>query len=84
MAAGTVAVTVTEAGQTTLTRTYNVADVSVITSAYQGDANVSVNGTATRAQVLNYAADTYAASIKSTVQKFQTVPATIPPPITMT
>lgn len=84
MAAGTITISVTETGQTTLTKTYNIADVSVITAAYQAMANDAVKGTATRAQVMNFLAGTYATSTQEVVQLFQTVPASFAPPIAMT
>lgn len=55
--AGSISIQVVETGQTTLTKTYSTipdANIDRIVAAYQSAANTSVNGTATRAQVLNY------------------------------
>lgn len=53
---GTITVQVVEAGQTTATKNYTVADAQIdrLVAAYQSAANASINGSATRAQVLNY------------------------------
>lgn len=83
---GTITIQVVETGQTTLTKTYTVADADIdkIVAAYQSAANVSVNGTATRAQVLNYVCGTWAAATQAQVQQFNIVPAVVPAPIAMT
>lgn len=82
----TLAITATETGQTTLTKTYNMADATMdlMIQAYQSDANVSVNGTATRAQVLNYITGTWAQQVKDKIQQFQTQPAVVPAPVSIT
>lgn len=53
---GTISIQVTETGFSNATKTYTVPDTHIdrIVAAYQIPANASVNGTATRAQVLNY------------------------------
>lgn len=82
----TIAVTVTETGQTTLTRTLTLADADLDATiqAYQQAANTSINGTATRAQVLNYMFNVcIVAAMQQQVQTFKTVPAVTPPPISI-
>ncbi len=56
--AGTITFQVTEGGQSTATKTFNVPDAQIdrMIAAYQNDANRSVGGTATRGQVLNFIA----------------------------
>lgn len=84
---GTIAITVTRTGAPyPLTKTYTVADADIdkIVTAYQDDANVIVNGTATKAQVWLYIAGTWADAIKAKVKSFNTVPAVIPPDISVT
>lgn len=51
---GSITFTVKETGKADATKTYTVpdADIDRVVAAYQNDANVAVNGTATRAQVL--------------------------------
>lgn len=53
---GTISIQVVETGQTTATKSYSIPDSQIdrLVSAYQSGANTVVNGTATRAQVLNY------------------------------
>lgn len=52
----TISLQVVETGQATSTKTYTIPDAQMdrIVTAYQSAANTSINGTATRAQVLNY------------------------------
>lgn len=54
--AGALTVQVVEGGQPNATKVVTLTDAEIdrIVSAFQGPANISVNGTATRAQVLNY------------------------------
>lgn len=54
--ADSIACTVTQTGFSNLVKTYplSTAEINRMIAAYQSDANVSVNGTATRVQVLNY------------------------------
>lgn len=51
----TITFQVAETGQTTLTKTYTLADSQLdrMIAAYQAAANVAIGGVATRAQVLN-------------------------------
>ena len=81
----TIAITATETGQTTLTKTYTLADadMDIMVQAYQQLANISINGVATRAQVFNYLVGTWAAGIQNRVQQFKTQPAVVPAPITI-
>lgn len=53
---GTISFQVAQTGQTTLTKTYTIPDAHIdrLVAAYQTPANASINGTATRAQVLNF------------------------------
>lgn len=83
---GTLSIQLTETGQVTLTKTFTVADSDIdkVTAAYQSDANVSVNGSASRAQVWLYIAGLWAAQLKQKVQAANTVPAIVPAPISMT
>lgn len=82
----TITITATETGETTLTKTYTLADNNMddMVAAYQQDANVRVNGTATRAQVFLTITDGWAGQIKSKIQTFKTIPAVVPPPIPVT
>ena len=84
----TISFQVTETGQTTLSKTYTLADAQLdrLTAAYQSLGNVAVGGTATRAQVLQTWITGF---IQSTVQfvqnaEQQTAIAAVPPaqPIT--
>ena len=82
--AGTITVQVVETGQTTQTKTYTVADADIdkIVAAYQSGANVSVNGTATRAQVLLYWITTLLVNPTiQAVRDFNTPPPAPPPPV---
>lgn len=56
--AGTVSISVTNVANGTVTKTFTVPDADLVrrVAAYQSQANVSINGTATRLQVLNYIA----------------------------
>lgn len=47
-------------------------------AAYQSDANVAVNGTATAAQVMNYITTTWQGQIKAKIQSYKTTPAVVP------
>lgn len=53
---GTLTFQVAETAQTTLTKAYTLPDAHIdrLVAAYQAAANVSISGTATRAQVLLY------------------------------
>lgn len=54
--AGTISLQVNETSFSAVTRSYSIADTDIdrIVAAYQSPANVSINGTATRTQVLMY------------------------------
>ena len=56
--AGTITIQVTEAGQTTATKTFNIPDAHIdrMVAAYQAEANRSLGSPASRAQVLNFIA----------------------------
>lgn len=80
----TIQITVTRTGQATGSKTLNVADTDMdaIVAAYQSDANVSINGTATWLQVLNYMFNVLLVQAMQTkTQAHQTVPAVTPPPV---
>jgi hypothetical protein len=79
--AGSLTVTVAETGQTTQSKTYTVADADVdkVVATYQSGANVSVNGTATRAQVLLYWLQTVLViPTQQAVQQFETPAPVVP------
>lgn len=59
-------------------------DIDVVIQAFQSDANVAVNGTATRGQVVSYIAGQFAKFIQTKVQNFQKQPEVVPPPISVT
>jgi hypothetical protein len=83
----TIAATVTQTSQPTASKTYTLADADMdkAIAAYQQAANSSINGTANRNQVLNYMFDTLIKdSIQAAVQQSNTIPAQVPPPITIT
>lgn len=83
---GTISIQVTEAGQNNLTKTYTVSDANIdkITAAYQRDANIFVNGTASRAQVwLWIAENVLKAPIIAKVKAANTVPAIVPSDISL-
>lgn len=65
---GTISFQVVETGQTTLTKTYTLPDAQIdrMVAAYQSAGNTAVNGTATRAQVLQ---TVVAGWISATVQQ---------------
>lgn len=64
---------IAETGFSTLTKTYTLPDPQMdrITAAYQQAANVAVNGTATRTQVLQYWVAQVIAGVVATVQSFE-------------
>lgn len=70
---GTITFQVAETGQTTATKTFTVpdADIDRFVAAWQQDANTSVNGTATRAQVLLTWANSVMAQAKDKVLAFE-------------
>lgn len=71
--AGTITIQVVEGGQTNATKTFTIldADIDRLVAAYQSLANVSINGTATRAQVLNYVVTQWMQSGVATVTAFE-------------
>jgi hypothetical protein len=77
----TITITAAGSGFNPPTKTFTLTDAVMqdLTDAYQSDANVSVNGTATRAQVLNYITETWKQQIKDKIKTFKTVPAVVPP-----
>jgi len=79
----TIAITATETGQTTLSKTYTLADADMdaMVQAYQPLANIAVNGTATRAQVFAYLVGTWAAGIQQQIVQFKTTAPVVPAPI---
>lgn len=82
----TITISAVETGQTTLNKTYTLSDANMddMVAAYQQDANIRFNGTATRAQVFLTITDGWAQEIKTKIQTFKTIPAVVPPPITVT
>lgn len=74
----TISFQVAETGQTTATKTYTLPDAQLdrMIAAYQQGANTSINGTATRAQVLNYWSQVVIAAAVAQVQAFETQQAT--------
>jgi hypothetical protein len=80
----TVAFQVTRTGQTTANKTvtYADADFDKMVAAYQSDANVSINGTATYAQVLNYiVVSVWTQAVIQKIQQANTTPPVVPAPI---
>jgi hypothetical protein len=74
---GSISFTITQTSKPDAIKTYTVpdADVDRLVAAYQSDANVSVNGTATRAQVLLYVAAQWISQIKAKVKSVETTTA---------
>lgn len=70
---GSIAFTVTNAANGAVGKTYTVADSDLadLVVAYQGDANVDINGTATRNQVLLYIAKTWLQAAQQKVKAFK-------------
>lgn len=66
---GSIAFSVTDTAHGTVSKSYTVsdADIARMVAAYQNDANVNVNGTATRNQVLLYIAKTWLKEAQSKV-----------------
>lgn len=71
--AGSITFQVAEGGQPTLTKTYSLLDSEIdrLVAALQQAANTSINGTATRAQVLNYWVQNFMDSNVVTVKSFE-------------
>jgi hypothetical protein len=85
----TITSSVNQANQTptTVSKTYTLsdADMDAAVAAYQQGANTAINGTATRNQVLSYMFDQMIVKeMQAAVQSHKTVPAQVPPPITIT
>ena len=74
---GSISFTITQTSKPDATKTYTVpdADVDRLVAAYQSDANVDINGTATRAQVLLYIAKQWVKLIKDKVKSVETAAA---------
>lgn len=84
---GTIVFQVTEGGQPNVSKTFNFTDAQIdrLVVAYQGPANVAINGTASRAQVLNYiVTNVWVQGAISFVQSFETTPPVVPSPIVPT
>jgi hypothetical protein len=84
----TITSSVNQANQTpvTVSKTYTLADADMdaAVAAYQQGANTSINGTATRNQVLAYMFDQMIVkNMQAQVQTHQTQPSVTPPPITI-
>lgn len=75
---GTITFQVVETGQITGTKTFTVPDAHIdrLVVAYQSAANTSINGSATRLQVLNYWANLLMSQTVSYVQSIETSNAT--------
>lgn len=77
--ASTIQVTMTQTGFSNASKTYTFGadqDATDMVAAYQSDANVSVNGTATRSQVLLYIfQNVLVDAIKAKVKAYRVVPA---------
>lgn len=71
--AGSVSIQITEAGFSNATKTYTIADSDIdrIIAAYQQPANIVVNGTATRGQVLLTWVQQFIDGTKTTVSTFE-------------
>lgn len=76
--AGSVTISVTNVANGTVSKTFTVPDADLVrwVAAYQIAANVSVNGTATRPQVLNYIATTMMKEWVDAVKAFESAAAT--------
>lgn len=87
---GTITFQVTETGQTNATKAFTVpdADIDRFVAAWQQDANIAVNGTATRAQVLltwaNSMMNEAKAKVLASEKAAQQAALTPPTPITAT
>lgn len=82
----TISATVTQTGNPNASKTYTLADADMdkAIAAYQQGANIAINGTANRNQVLTYMFDTLIKNtIQASVQSNETQPAVVPPPITI-
>ncbi len=82
---GTVVFSISQAGFSTVskTTTWADADLTRLTSSYQSEANISINGTATRSQVLNYIVTnvwTHGAISHVKTTEAQSAIAAVPPP----
>lgn len=76
--AGSVTISVTNAANGTVSKTFTVPDADLVrwVAAYQVAANASVNATATRAQVLNYIATSMMQEWINAVKAFESTAAT--------
>lgn len=71
---GTLTITVTDPTDGTVAKAFTVPDAHITrwVAAHQVEANASINGTATRLQVLNYIANKTMQGWKDTVQGYET------------
>jgi uncharacterized membrane protein YfbV (UPF0208 family) len=78
----TITITAVATGFTPPSKVLTMTDavMSDMIAAYQTDANVWINGTATPTQVLNYITTLWHEDIKVKIQQYKTTPAVIPPP----
>jgi hypothetical protein len=78
----TLTITAAATGFTPPAKVFTMTDsvMQLMIDAYQSDANVSINGTATRVQVLNYITELWRDQIKQKIRQFQTIPAVVPDP----
>lgn len=70
--AGSVTITVAQTTNPNVTKSYTIADADIdrIVSAYQTAANVSINGTATKAQVMLYLTNLWMGEITAAVKAY--------------
>ncbi len=82
----TIQITITRTGQTIPTKNSTITDAALdqVVSAYQADADSAIGGTATYAQVLNFAVTQWYNQMRQRVQQANTVPASVPAPINLT
>lgn len=73
-AASSITITISITGNPDVSRTYSLsdADAARIPPAYQQGANISVNGTATRPQVLRYMIQTWIDGTREKITNFET------------
>lgn len=71
--AGSISITVVQGGQSNVVKPYAVpdGDIDRIVAAYQSAANVDINGTATRLQVLQFITKQWMAELTRDVKTFE-------------
>lgn len=81
----TITITAVATGFSPPSKVFTMTDqtMQALIDAYQSDANVSVNGTATRNQVLNYITETWKSAARDKIQSFQTTPPVVPVKVDM-